>query len=78
MLLGKQKLQETDTLIFAGLVDTEENKVVAQPCRCHFSIGDHSVLGVAFHGVFSVIVVPRHAVMLKKREQLRLVLVSRS
>ena len=67
-LSGKQELQEADPLVFARLVDTKEHKVVGKPRRRHFPIGNHSVLGVTLYSMFSVVVVPRHAIMPKKRK----------
>ena len=61
-----QKLQEVYPTVFAGLLNAQQYEIVLK-ALARAKVTDHrTVLGKRLDGILSVIVVPRHSVMVQK------------
>lgn len=68
-LARTEEIQKVHAHVFAGLADAQENQVFPDAFLGGRAFNDIPEFGKRLDGVFSIVVVPRNAVMLKKREK---------
>ena len=68
-LSGSEKVEKIDAFIYACLIDTQEDEIVADSPLIGISLNHIPDLGESLNGVFSVIIIPRNTIVVKKREQ---------
>lgn len=69
-VLGKQKFKKTDCLVLTGLKNTEKFQIVLQSALREPTICQSAVFGEMLDRVFSVVVIPWYAIVVKECKQL--------
>ena len=70
LILAPQEVEEVNALVLAGLVDAQNDQIVAKGGFGEPPISELPVLGEALDGVLGVVVVPRDTVVIEEGEQL--------
>jgi len=69
LLARTEKIQKVHTRVFAGLADAEEDQVFLNAFRCGQPFNDASEPCESLDCVFSVVVIPRDAIVVEKCEK---------
>jgi len=71
--LREQEIQKPDLLIFTRLVYTQKYSIILQSRLGDSPVREPAIFRKILDGMFGIVVVPRHTVMIQEGEELRLI-----